>query len=62
MGDLGVSPPSHQTKEMLIKIHEIVICDRTWEKGPIGVVDHFLFFYTFGTSASLPHYGYLSER
>ena len=20
------------------------ICDRTWEKGPIGVVDHFFFF------------------
>ena len=38
------------------------ICDRTWEKGPIDVVDHFLFFYTFGTCASLPHYGYLSER
>ena len=38
------------------------ICDRTWEKGPIDVVDYFLFFYTFGISASLPHYGYLSER
>ena len=38
------------------------ICDRTWEKGPIDVVDHFVFFNTFGTCASLPHYGYLSER
>ena len=36
-----------------------LICDRTWEKGPIDVV---VFFYTFGTCASLPHYGYLSER
>ena len=22
------------------------ICDRTWEKGPIGVVDHFFIFFT----------------
>ena len=25
----------------------LIICDRTWEKGPIGVVDHYLFFHTF---------------
>ena len=39
-----------------------IICDRAWEKGPIDVVDYFLLFYTFGTCASLPYYGYLSER
>ena len=48
--------------EMCFIIYIMKKCDRTWEKGPIGVVDHFLFFYTFGTCDSLPHYGYLSER
>ena len=51
----------NQGKVVGVGVHIIYICDRTWEKGPIGVVDHFLFFYTFGTCASLPHYGYLSE-
>ena len=30
------------------------ICDRTWEKGPIDVVNHFLFFYTNGKYTLFP--------
>ena len=51
-----------QNYSRLIPLVNIINCDRTWEKGPIGVVDHFWFFYIFGTCASLPHYEYLSER